>query len=241
MNVTGKSSLRSRWMWGTLALVCAVIVGAIALSTVLIAPLSFSKEQRTTAGVGDLVATSRACQTFVAYYDGLAQVQVMLDDYGRESDGSFHFYLRPAPDASETLVAITHDASEVENDVYHIFEFPPIKDSAGRSFAFCLEAPNAAQKSSITAIGTFKDWYPEGEVILHEMWGGGADIQDLDFRLRYRPPVGKKLVILLERMATSKPFLYGAQWFYAILGIAYLALLGVLFLRFLPLHQDPKP
>jgi len=173
-----------------------------------------------------------------AQYDGLAGVEVRLTDRGREARGPFQFDLRAAPDADRALVSLTHDASEVSRDVYHVFEFPPIESSAGRSYAFCLEAPEAELASSITAIGTSEDWYPEGEAIFRDMWVEAGGVPDLDFRLGYRLALWEELAVLSERLVANKPLLCGARWFYAAIGIAYIILLYALLARSIPAREE---
>ena len=226
---------------GALLVVGFVVFMTIAGADKMIEKPGSEHIPKTQSGIGDLVASSRVCQTFVSEYNGLAQIEVVLHTMERETRGPFHFYLRTTPDAPEDLVALAHDAAEVENDVYRVFEFPSIRDSGGQSYVFCLEAPMAEQKRSITVIGTLEDRYPDGEATFREMWGGAAGIQDLDFRLVYHLSWWQKLVALSERVTANKPFLCGAPWFYALLGIAYLALLYALFLKFPPSHQDPAP
>ena len=189
-------------------------------------------------GIGELVATSRVCQTFVAQYDGLARVVVKLDNLGRENSGPFAFTLRTAPDADQNLVSLTHDASTVGGQAYHTFAFDPLRDSAGQSYSFCLEAPEAGLDSAITAIGTLEDTYPEGQAVFRDMWGARAGVQDLDFSLMYRLSLWKKLAALGARLAANKPFLCGRAWFYGFLGTVYLALLYKLFQSTPPREQE---
>ena len=179
-------------------------------------------------GLGELVATARACQTFRAAYDGLARIDVRLDDLGGDASGPFTFALRAAPDGPD-LVTLTHDGADVDSNAYHTFFFDPLPDSAGRRYAFCLTAPQADLDRAITAIGTLDDVYPEGEAVLRDMWGQAAGVQDLDFHLGYRLSPWRTLALLVQRLAGNKPYLCGVPWFYAALAAAYLALLYVLF------------
>ena len=223
-----------RWLGALVLLICTIAIGSVDLCSTVIGSVRSPIERAPSVGLGNLVATSRACQTFVAQYDGLSQIRILLYDYGRKNSGPFYFYLRKAPDAAENIVSLTDDASEVDNNVHHTFEFPPIKDSAGRSYAFCLEAPEAPLDSSITAKGFWDDWYPEGEAVLRDMWGGDVGVQDLDFHLGYRLSLWDKLRILSERLVANKPFLCGARWFYVVLGVTYLVLLYGLFVKVMP-------
>jgi hypothetical protein len=228
------------WRLGALALlICIVIVGTASLGRITISNFRPPIERASRAVVGDLVATARVCQTFVARYDGLSEIRVRLDNRGRESDEPFYFYLRPAPDAAEDIVSLTGSASDVNNNTYYTLEFPSIKDSAGRSYAFCLEAPKAPLDKSITAIGLLDDWYPEGEAVFRDMWGEAGGVQDLDFYLGYRLSLWNTLRVLPKRLAASKPFLCGRWWFYALLGLAYLVLLYKMLVKsILPLDAD---
>ncbi len=226
---------------GALALVIGVLVlGTLSAGQPVIRNIRLERGARTTEGIGELVSTSRACQTFRAEYDGLAQVQVRLDDLGRENSGPFHFALRASPDAQEDLVSLTHDASTVEQDTYHTFPFPRLPDSAGQTFAFCLEAPEAGLDNSITAIGTLEDSYPGGQAEFRDMWGAQAGVQDLDFYLGYRLPFWVTVDVLLDRLTANKPFLCGMRWFYILLGAVYLALLYALTVRFVPQQTDSE-
>ena len=253
-----KSRRSARWL-GACALLVCVVVGAIGLGAGTVSSTRSPLERYGREGIGELVATARACQTFVAQYDGLSQVRVMLDDLGRENSWPFQFTLRSipdadgvsdalevpgaseAPDASKVpdadgdIVRLTHDASDVKLGQLHLFEFAPVRDSDGGAYVFCLEAPQAPLDNSITAIGMLDDWYPDGKAVFHDMWGERAGVQDLDFYLGYRLSPGDKLRVLSERLAAGKPFLFGRRWFYVLLGAIYLAALWTLLVKSIPL------
>ena len=188
-------------------------------------------------GIGELVATSRVCQTFVSQYNNLNRVDVMMSNYGRQNSGSFVFYLRADtnhlsdPKDEQAIVTLTPDASIVKSTDYISFDFAPIPDSAGRSYAFCLEAPQAELSNAITAVGILGDTYPDGEAIFREMWGQGIGVSDLDFRLGYAFSPWDRLFVFADLLARYKPLLCGDWRFYALIGIAYLTLLYALFLK----------
>jgi hypothetical protein len=190
-------------------------------------------------GIGELVASSRVCQTFVSPYDNLSRIEIALSDYGRKNTGPFLFHLRNAPDDDQAIVTLTLDASIVKNANYTLFEFPPIPDSAGRTYAFCLEAPQAELLNSITAVGILGDTYMDGEAIFREMWGHSAGISDLDFRLGYAFSLWDRLVVFSEQLTRHKSLVCGDWRFYALLCALYLALLYRLFLK-LGLHVDDE-
>jgi hypothetical protein len=226
-----------RYLTALLLLGLVVLLGLIGVNKTLNDPTA-GPPKGTYEGVGELVATSRACQTFVAQYDGLTRVEAKLDDMGRRNKGSFTFTLRTAPDAEDDIVSLTYDASTVRGTVYHAFAFAPIGDSAGQTYTFCLEAPQAELVSSITVIGTLEDTYPEGKALFRDMWGQKAGVQDLDFHLGYQLSLWGKLTVLADRLAANKPTLCGSPWFYAFLGVAYLALLYATLVRSVPPRED---
>ena len=191
-------------------------------------------------GVGELVATARACQTFVARYDDLNRIDVMLADYNRRNSGPFIFYLRNAIDDEQNIASLTQDASTVKGTAYYSFEFAPLPDSAGRSLVFCLEAPQAELHNSITIAGVLRDTYAGGQAVFRDMWGADAGVQDLDFRLGYDLAFGNKLIVLTDRLTQYKPFICGDWRFYALLGIVYLALLVKLISKFAQPPADPE-
>ena len=222
-----------------LAAIAVVLLVAFAGVNQMVSPF---KSRRLPLGeredIGELVASSRVCQTFVAEYPGLSRIEVILLDYGRQNTGPFFFHLRSTPDARRDMVTLTHDASSVKNHDYHVFAFPPLADSAGRSYSFCLEAPSAELQNSITALGTLADVYPAGEAIFYEMWGRRAGVHDLDFRLGYTLSFSQKLAALSDRLTAYKPFLCGDGRFYAWLVATCLVLLYLLFLKMVRGSKD---
>ncbi|MBN1580641.1 MAG: hypothetical protein JXA89_08045 [Anaerolineae bacterium] len=179
--------------------------------------------------IGELVASSRACQTFVARYNNLDRIDVLLVDYGRQNSGPFYFYLRASSDDGQMIATLTKDASTVKGGDYYPFQFPPIPDSAQQSYAFCLEAPEAELLNSITAMGLLSDTYPDGEATFRDMWAQDVGISDLDFRADYAFSAWDKLVVFAEQMTRYKPLICGDWRLYLLLGLFYLALLYSLF------------
>jgi hypothetical protein len=96
--------------------------------------------------------------------------------------------------------------------------------------------------NSITAIGTLENTYTDGKAVFREMWGQGIGVRDLDFRLGYDLSLTGKLAVFARRLPAYKPFMFGAGWFYSLLGVVYLALISLtlsLFVhRAVPRHDD---
>jgi hypothetical protein len=232
-----------RWLAASAHILIIVALGAAALDR---GPLivAVTDTAGTRERIGELASTSRVCQTFVAQHEGLSQVYVKLDNYDRQNTGSFVLHLRTKPDDVQDLRTLIHDAAQVEKEAYHLFEYPPIHDSAGRSYCFCLEAPDAQLDNSITAIGTLENLYTDGTAVFREMWGQGIGVRDLDFRLGYDLSLTGKLAVFARRMPAYKPFIFGAGWFYSLLAVVYLALIYLTLVlsvpRSVPRHEDPE-
>lgn len=179
--------------------------------------------------VGELIAPAIIGQTFTAEYQGLSLVQVRFATLARANTGPVIFHLRASPEATNDLFTTTIEATDLEDNAYYTFEFPPIRDSAGRSFYFCLEAPEAEHGNAITVWGATEDFYPAGEAVLRGL--EERSVRDLAFRLGYDPPLGTRGGILLDNLVANKPSLWGDKWLYILLAAAYLALLYALFAR----------
>lgn len=188
--------------------------------------------------VGELLPSAIAGQTFIAEYPGLSRVEVLLATYARSNAGPLVFRLRSSPDTQEDLVTLAFDAADVVDNTYYTFEFPPIRDSAGRAFYFCLEAPEATPGNAISVWGSAEDAYPDGEAVLQGVAGNG--VRDLTFRLGYHPPLWQRVNILAERITANKPSVWGDVRLYAVLAAAYLVLLFLLFARLLNAGADEE-
>lgn len=182
-------------------------------------------------GIGELVGTSQVCQTFLSEYSQLAQVEVAFATFDRQNIGTLIFVLHSAQGAPQDIVTLSLDISQIKDNKYHSFVFPPRADSAGKTYVFCLEAPDVDLASAITPIGILQDVYPDGQASFRDMWGESAGVQDLDFRIGYTFSFSQKPGVLADRITRYKPFLCGDWRFYVLLVIVYLVLLYGLFFK----------
>lgn len=209
------------------------LLGVVAVLVLTLVGISKSVEDVRTVQsehsdtVGELLSSNTVGQTFVAEYDGLSSVEVLLATYARGNSGLLIFHLRSSLDATD-LVTFTFDAANVRDNAYYVFEFPPLPDSAGRAFYFQLEASEAEPGNAITVWGTSEDVYPEGMAVLQGLDSG---ICDLAFRLRYDLPLRDGIHVLLDRLTAGKPSLLGDKWLYVLLGGTYLSLIYVQILQ----------
>jgi hypothetical protein len=180
------------------------------------------------AVAGELLASGRLGQTFVAEYPGLSRVEVVLATLGRDNTGPVVFHLQDAPAASRDIITLTIDAGQAA-DAYHAFEFSPIGDSAGRAFYFFLEAPKAEPGNAIGVWGATEDVYPDGEAVMRGVEDHG--VRELQFRLGYDAPLMGKVGIFMDRLTANKPSLWGNVWLYVLLGATYVVLLYALIVQ----------
>ncbi len=179
-------------------------------------------QPHSTQVVGELIASAAAGQTVRAEWDGLAGVAIRMATYGRRNTGPLIFHLRTSPDDPADLVRIQVDASQIPDNAYYWFRFPPLSRSAGRSFYFYLEAPQARPGNAVTVWGSTEDRYPDGQAVLRGLPGSG--VRDLTFELAYDPPLPVRLALLLDRLAVAKPMAWGDPRFYIGLFLIQIAL-----------------
>jgi hypothetical protein len=164
-------------------------------------------------------------QTFVAPLPGLQRIDVMLFDRGRRNTHDVTFHLRPGLDSSTDIVAITFNASAVKGGEWYAFNFPPLPDSANKTYYFYFSSPDSTDSDAIAVGGIQVDLYPGGKAY----FGSTPARADATFRTYYSGvTLPQKAERLLERLAENKPFLWGNKYFYVFLAIVYLVLVTAL-------------
>jgi len=111
----------------------------------------------------------------------------------------------------------------VWNQQWRKFEFPPIVDSAGKTYFFYLASPNSVTGNAISVGGATGDFYNDGVTYL----AIGPAQGDLAFRTYYNLSIREKLSLLGQRITENKPSIWGDLNFYLLL----LALYGLIILR----------
>lgn len=136
--------------------------------------------------VGEILPQRSVGQTFIARQNGLRAVALLLATYAREPEGQLVFHLQEVTDGkgSNDLVAMEIDLSEVEDNSWRLFTFPPLGESKGRTYYLYLECPQSQSGEAITAWATSADSYPDGSLFL----GHHPEPGDLSFMLYYVRP-----------------------------------------------------
>jgi hypothetical protein len=172
-------------------------------------------------------------QTFLAPVDGLQRIDVVLRTYGRRNTHDVTFYLKQSLDSPEVIYQETFDASEIRNNSWRTFEFPPIPDSAGRTFFFYFASPDSVKGDAITVGGALGDLYNGGNAYLGPV---PADA-DMAFRTYYGLSPSEKLAILGERLVENKPSVWSDIRFYLLLAGLYVLILLLAFVELIRLAQ----
>lgn len=173
---------------------------------------------------GELYGDTHFGQTFVASYPGLYRIEVVVSSYGRHNNHEIIFHLKQDLDSPVDLVRATLKAGDVRDGRWHTFSFPPIPDSAGRSFYFYLESPESRPGDAITIMGREGDPYPSGQGFI----SGQPLLGDMAFRIYYRMTLWQKLDMVLDKLTDHKPSVWGNKHFYILLATLYVLFLGAL-------------
>ena len=90
-------------------------------------------------------------QEFVADHDDLCGIAVKLATYGQTVPGGVALRLRESRSSSSDLAVADADVRPIRDNEYHLFMFPPVRDSAQRKLYFCLEAVHAGADDRVAA------------------------------------------------------------------------------------------
>jgi len=168
-------------------------------------------------------------QTFFAPQNGLHRIDLLFRTFGRRNTHDVTFYLKPGLDSPDIIYQETFNASDVGNNRWRTFEFPPIPNSAGKSYFFYLASPNSVAGNAITLGGGSGDFYEDGAAHV-----GPMPMQaDVAFRTYYGLSTQEKLSTLADRVVEDKPSIWGDIRFYILLVILYLLLMMRIFVELL--------
>lgn len=215
------------FLLGSVILVAAVLVlgAGDTVASVAAPPWGNAKGTERSAEVaGDTVVG----QQFVAPYPGLHRIDVGLDPTLVKSSHQLTLHLKEAhPLATEDSWAVDLSTDDIRDSESYAFEFPPIRDSDGKTYHFYLESADSSPGDAIT-VRYDPASLLEGSSALVD--GQPVD-GNLQFETFYTLTAGDKLDILLTRMTEGRPYLFGNKWFYIGLAVVYVLLLGTFLWR----------
>ena len=168
-------------------------------------------------------------QTFVAPRNDLNRVDVLLQSYGRQNTRDVTFRLLEIPgganDLSQTeeIYNTTFNAQAARNQTWYTFRFPPVANSAGKTYLLVLQSPTSEPGNAITVGGIDEDKYPLGSAFV----GPQPIFGDITFRACFQLSAAEKFQFLATQLTQNRPGLWGNITFYVLsLGIYLLLLIG---------------
>ncbi len=121
-------------------------------------------------------------QAFIAAHNGLTKIEVLVATYGATlPSGDLFFHLSGYPDQQNQIATAAMPASTIQDNSYVAFQFPPIDNSAGKSYYFYLETRDIPPKYAITVWHSTADIYAGGRFFIDRQ----PQNQDLYFRVFY--------------------------------------------------------
>ncbi|HUS14938.1 MAG TPA: YfhO family protein [Chloroflexia bacterium] len=109
-----------------------------------------------------LTPGARPGQTFTANQDHLAAIQVFGSTAGGQARGALVFHLMTDAAAPADLVTLRLDLTDLPDGGYWWLRFPPIPDSAGRSFYFYCEVSDVGPAPPLGLAYSPNDAYAPG-------------------------------------------------------------------------------
>lgn len=164
-------------------------------------------------------------QLFVADYPGLSSISFLAGTNARVNHAPVRFQLRDAQ-TGQLLSSTQIDPSLLRDNHDVTFVFPPIENSAGRAYLATLAAPTAGPNDGITLWGDPGRSLAEGRAYI----AGVPTDAELTFRLSYHLTRVQIAEALVRRMAAGRPGPWGWPTSYAILALAYVGGVVVLWL-----------
>jgi hypothetical protein len=167
-------------------------------------------------------------QSFVAPRHGLERLDLFFQTYNRQNTHDIHLRLievtKPPLEGSEKFQT-TFNAAAVNDQSWHRFSFPPIADSAGKTYLISLQSPTSTDGNAITVGGIERNSYLPGTAYL----GPTPVPADITFRSCYQMTLLEKLQVLAEQITRNRPFWWGNIIFYGLILVVYTLLLGAFF------------
>jgi hypothetical protein len=129
--------------------------------------------------LGEIHGLITVGQSFLSAYAGLNAIEVLMATYARTNTNDLIFHLRHAPESSEDIRVSVTNSTEIDDNSYHRFAFPPIPDSENQSYYFFMESPRAVPGNAVTVYFTASDTYEGGSAFLNHKRIAG----DLTFKV----------------------------------------------------------
>jgi hypothetical protein len=188
-----------------------VVLTALTGSSDAIDPLTIQDDLAVSSG---LSSANIVGQTFRSHFSRLHTIEVawiVSGDFEFQSNSQALLHLQASPGDVTDLASASIPLREIKNNSFSKFVFPPIADSANRSYYFFLTIPrDAISRGSLALWSSSEDTYTDGAVQLN----GAPARRDLAFRVYYEPDLGMLATALLATVPR-----FGASMFLVVAAL----------------------
>jgi hypothetical protein len=165
-------------------------------------------------------------EAFVAPLPGLYRIDLVLESIEPDGEGLLVLHLKADPSAKKDLWTGDVHVGGMQPGIFYTFEFPPIRDSEGKSYYFYLEPDDPAGGGAVAARYSSLALLQGSSAYVN----GRPVAGNLQFQTHYTLRTRDRIGVLLSRMAEGRPYMLGTKGFYVGLGIVYVLILGALLL-----------
>lgn len=201
-----------------LFLIFVAVITLLIYSTSFLRKINAYNQLKHDVPVGEIYGNVHVGQTFLAEYEGLSGIDVLMATYNRKNTGEFIFHLKDDIRTTEDLFNCKIDIGQLKDNQYVTFNFPRIRNSKGKTIYFYIEAPQSQPGNAITIWSNSKDSYTEGEKFVN----GVASEGDLAFKTKYKPGLKNSFNAFLEKVSRDKPFPLNKKSFYIVLILLFI-------------------
>jgi hypothetical protein len=124
---------------------------------------NISAQQVKTSKLWDeLIGGTSFGQSFISTDNNLYRIDLSTATFSRTNTAPVIFTLKNIPQDTSSIFSIEIPGPDIQNERPTSIEFPPIHDSAGKSYYFSIESPEGTSGNAITVYANDQDQYPAG-------------------------------------------------------------------------------
>jgi hypothetical protein len=155
-------------------------------------------QEKLTGHLGELVGERKVGQVFYSQMKEIASIGILMANYlnrKNTEDILFQVGILPEGEFSEIekkapLRQVIVNASQIQDNAWHFFSFPPIKNCQGKTFYFYLSSPTSYPGNAVTIYYSKDDVLEQGFAFI-----GGEKLKgDLCFQVK-TPIKGSQIIM----------------------------------------------